>query len=63
MSLVPSYEAVIDCERRVLEQFSWNFNFILPVVFLRAFLAQGILFTSELKPYQERLESKDYVTL
>ena len=43
--LVPTYEAIIDCEQRILEHFSWNLNFTLPVAFLRMILVSGVLFS------------------
>ena len=58
--LIPTYDQVIECERQILYHFDWNINFILPINFLRLHLAQGILFTSELKPYQAKLRSQEY---
>ena len=53
----------MDCERRVLEHFEWDLNFIMPVNFLSLFLAQGILFSSELLPYKQHLPRDDYLHL
>ena len=63
MSLMPSIEAVFECERRICEHFQWNFNFVLPIHFLRMLLAQGVVYTNELKPYEENLPEEDYQIL
>ena len=61
--MVPADEAVIECERRMLEHFNWDLNFIQPINFVRMYLAQGILFSSELKLYEDNLSAEDYVLL
>ena len=60
---MPTFDAVVECERRILEYFGWDLNFILPVAFVRLFLAQGILFSTELKPYKYHLSKQDYLSL
>ena len=37
--LVPTFESVVECERRLCEHFKWNLNFILPINFLHMMLA------------------------
>ena len=38
-TLVPSFDAIIECERRMMLHFDWDLNFILPCDFVRLFLA------------------------
>lgn len=45
--LVPQFEDIVECERRILAFFEWDLKFILPIHMLRAFLANGVLFTNE----------------
>lgn len=63
MSLVPTFEQIVECERRLLSYFEWNLNFMLPLHFIRLQLANGILFTNELKQYESRLGEDDFLTL
>ena len=63
MSLMPTFEQIVECERRLLSYFEWNLNFILPLNFIRLQLANGILFTNELKQYESRLGEDDFLTL
>jgi len=59
-SLVPSFDQVVECERAILNHFGWNLNFVLPINFVRLHLAQGVLFSYELKPYKDKLPQEDY---
>ena len=63
MNLVPSFDQIVDCERRLLSYFEWNLNFMLPLHFIRLQLANGILFSNELKVYEARLSQTDFITL
>ena len=63
MNLVPTFEQIVECERRLLSYFDWNLNFLLPLHFIRLQLANGILFTNELKVYEQRLSQDDFMTL
>ena len=47
----------------MLLHFDWDLNFVQPVNFVRLFLAQGILFSSELKIYKKNLERDEYLYL
>ena len=51
-NLVPTVEQILQCERRMLHYFDWNLNFMLPLHFVRLMLANGILFSNELKSYE-----------
>lgn len=44
---VPSYEEIVECERKVLKFFNWDLGFILVFHFIEMFLANGCLFESE----------------
>ena len=57
---MPTVASVIACEKRILENFEWKIDFILPLTFVRILLAQGILFSNELKQYEEKLTTHDY---
>ena len=61
--LTPTFESIVEAERRVLAHFQWEINFVLPLTFVRILLAQGILFTSELTMYEEKLAPVDYKQL
>ena len=63
MSMVPTFDAVIECERRICEYFKWNLNFVLPINFVRMILTQGVIYSSELKPYEQNLTKDDYLVL
>ena len=58
--LVPTFESIVEAERRVLAHFQWDINFVLPLTFVRILLSQGVLFTSELTMYEEKLAPVDY---
>ena len=58
--LVPTFESIVEAERRVLTHFKWDINFVLPLTFVRILLSQGVLFTSELTMYEEKLAPVDY---
>ena len=60
-TLVPSYNDVIECERNILHYFDWNFKFMLPLHFIRLLLANGIVFTSEMRHYEAKLKEKELV--
>lgn len=61
--MVPTFDDVIECERRICEYFKWNLNFVLPINFVRIILAQGVIYSSELKPYEQNLSKDDYLVL
>ena len=61
--MVPSFDAVVECERRICEHFKWDLNFVLPINFVRIILTQGVIYTSELKPYEHNLNKDDYEVL
>jgi len=63
MNLVPSFDGVVECERRICQHFEWDFNFVLPINFVRMHLAQGVIFSNELKPYEMHLSEEDYFLL
>ena len=46
-SLVPSFNAIVECERKLMKFFEWNLKFVLPLHILRAYLANGVLFSNE----------------
>ena len=62
-TLVPTFDTVVECERQFLKHFDWNFNFLLPIDFVRMHLGQGILFSNELKEYSENLPGEDFQLL
>lgn len=51
-SLVPSFNSIVDCERKMLHYFAWDLKFVLPLHFLRAFLANGVLFSNEFREWE-----------
>jgi len=34
-SLVPTFDQIVECERRMLADFEWNVKFMLPLHFIR----------------------------
>lgn len=60
---MPTFDAIVECERSMLQFFDWNFKFMLPLHFIRLQLANGILFSNELKAYESRLSSSDMIQL
>ena len=45
---MPTVKSIVACEYRLLRHFDWNLNLILPLHFVKMYLAQGILFSNEL---------------
>lgn len=43
----PSYDEIVECERRLLKFFEWDLGFVMPIHFIEMFLANGVLFESE----------------
>mmetsp|Transcript_8214 Transcript_8214/g.6123 ORF Transcript_8214/g.6123 Transcript_8214/m.6123 type:complete len:90 (-) Transcript_8214:199-468(-) len=43
----PTYNEVVECERELLIHFKWDLMILIPSHFLRAFLANGIVFDNE----------------
>ena len=48
-SLIPSFTQIVECERKLLVFFNWNIKFVLPLHILRAYLANGVIFSNEFK--------------
>ena len=46
-SSVPTYEEIVECERKLLHFFNWDLGFILVIHYVEMFLANGVLFESE----------------
>ena len=46
-SLLPSFNSIVECERKLLFFFGWDLKFVLPLHIVRAFLANGVLFSNE----------------
>lgn len=44
---MPSFRAVVECERSLLIHFKWDLKFSLPLHVLRAYLANGVVFSNE----------------
>ena len=59
LSLIPTFDQIVACEGRILSAFDWNFKFMLPLHFIRLHLANGILFSNELKVYETRYSNKE----
>ena len=47
------------CEGRILNYFEWDLKFLLPIHFLRLYLANGVLFSKEMVPESHRYKNKD----
>ena len=62
-SLVPTYKQIVECEGHMLASFEWDLTFMLPLHFLRLLLANGILFSNELKSYEKQLNTEDMAQL
>ena len=45
--MIPTYNQIVECERKLLYFFKWDLKFILPLHMVRAFLSNGVLFTNE----------------
>ena len=53
LTLVPSFTQIVECERKLLLFFKWDLKFVLPLHMVRAFMANGVIFSNEF----EELES------
>lgn len=40
----PTWEDMVEMERRLMNFFNWDINFLLPIHFLEMYLANGVLF-------------------
>lgn len=54
-SYVPTFDDVVECERAMLHHFDWQFNFLLPLHFVRLFMANGIIYRGEFRRHELRL--------
>ena len=45
--MIPTFNQIVECERKLLYFFNWDLKFILPLHMVRAFLSNGVLFTNE----------------
>ena len=44
---MPSFDAIVECERKLMVFFDWDLKFVLPLHIVRAYLANGVLFSNE----------------
>ena len=58
-NLLPDFDAIVGCEKRILAYFEWDLKFLLPIHFLRLFLANGVLFSKEMVPEERRHRNKE----
>ena len=57
--LLPTYTQVVECERKLLLFYNWDLKFILPLHILRAYLANGVLFTNEFNQLSSQYTNKE----
>ena len=57
--LVPDFDQIVACEKRLLNFFEWDLKFLLPIHFLRLYLANGVLFSKEMVPESQRQKNKE----
>ena len=50
---MPTVKSILECEYRLLRHFDRNFNLMLPMHFVKMYLAQGILFSNEIDQAQD----------
>ena len=62
-NLTPTYHQIVECERLILEYFQWDLTFLLPIHFVRLHLANGVLFSNELKFTNEHLTTSNLYNL
>jgi hypothetical protein len=46
----PSYNDIVETERKLMHFFDWDLGFVLPYHFIEMFLANGVLFETEYNP-------------
>ena len=56
---IPNYDQIVACEKRILLYFEWDLKFLLPIHFLRLFLANGVLFSKEMYPESQKYKNKE----
>ena len=54
--MVPNFEQIVECERKLMIFFKWNLKFVLPIHFLRILLANGVLFTNEFREMTDKTD-------
>lgn len=59
--LVPTFDQIVECERSLMQAFDWNLKFILPLHILRAFLANGVLFSNEFDEIRQLYKTEQAV--
>jgi hypothetical protein len=47
MDIVPTYDDIVECERKMLKFFKWDLGFVLVIHYVEMFLANGVMFESE----------------
>lgn len=47
LDIIPTYDEIVECERKMLKFFGWDLGFILVIHYVEIFLANGVLFESE----------------
>ena len=43
----PSFNDIVECERRLMVHLDWNLMVLQPIHFLKAFLANGVLYEKD----------------
>ena len=49
----------MECERKLLFFFKWDLKFVLPLNIVRAFLANGVLFSNEFEELEKVKSASD----
>lgn len=49
-NMKPSYNDIVETERKLMHFFDWDLGFVLPYHFIEMFLANGVLFETEYNP-------------
>ena len=57
--LLPSWSAIVECERKILNFHGWDLKFVLPLHILRAYLANGVLFSNEFDPLAAKYSQEE----
>ena len=60
--MIPNFDQIVECEKRVLEFYQWDIKFFLPIHFIRCFLANGIIFVNEFDEETDKSNGENKTT-
>ena len=60
---MPSFDDIVECERKLLKFYNWDLKFVLPLHIVRAFLSNGVIFSNEFTEYEQSKTTSEVMKL